>query len=118
MRRRAVHVAPFDLRLAGLGRGGESLSNDGVEFRLLRRERARDGICPRDVAGVAAVLAARVDEHEFAGSERPRGWGEMKDCGMASAGHDRVEGEKVGTATEELGFQVDLDLTLRLPLGN
>ena len=83
VRRRAVHVAPFDIWLAGLGRCGESLPNDGVELRLLRRERAGDGICPGDVAGVAAVLAARVDEHEFAGSERPRGRGEVEDCGMA-----------------------------------
>ena len=113
--RRAVYVAPFDAWLASLGRGGESLSNDGVEFRLLARERAGDGICPRDVAGVAALLAARVDEHEFAGRERPRSRSEVEDCRVAPAGHDRVECEKVGTAAEELGFQVYLDLTLRLP---
>src|SRR6266446_4874624 len=113
MCRRAVHVSPFDVWFAGLGRGGESLSNDGVEFSLLRRERAGDGICPRDVAGVAAVLPTRVDEHEFAVSERPRSRGEVEDCGVAPAGHDRVEGEKVGTATEELRFQIDLNLTLR-----
>src|SRR5207249_696623 len=69
-------------------------------------------------AGVAAVLAPRVDEHELSGSERSRSRSEVQDCGVPPAGHNRVEGEKVGTATEELGFQVDLDLTLRPLLGN
>ena len=42
----------------------------------------------------------------------------MQDCRVAAAGHDRVEGKSVGTATEELGFEADLDLVLRLPLGD
>ena len=104
MRGRAVHVAPFGIWLAGLGRGGESFSNDGVEVRLFRCERAGDGIGPGDVAGVAAVLAACVDEHEFSGSERSGSRSGVEDCGVAPAGHDRVEGERVGTTMEEPSF--------------
>jgi hypothetical protein len=35
---------------------------------------------------------------------------------VAPAGHDRVKRQKVGTAAEELGFQVYLDLALGLSL--
>ena len=68
-RRRAVHVAPLGTGGAALESRAERRRDDRVELPLLRRELARGRIRAGDVAGVAAVLGAGVDQDQLAVGE-------------------------------------------------
>src|SRR5437762_7095772 len=111
----AMHLAPLDRRLAHLDSSPKRLPNDGVEVLLLRREHAGGGIGAGDIARVAAIFAARVDQHQFAAIEGASGRREVKDGSVGAAGDDRVEGQRIGTGAEEASLQLDLKLSLCPP---
>src|SRR5206468_2946884 len=105
-----MHLAPFDPWSARLDRRAQGPPDDAVEVLLLRTEGSRGGIGAGHIAGVTAVLASRVDQHQFATAERACGRREMKDRRVRPAGDNRLVGERVRAAAEELRLQLDLQL--------
>ena len=86
--------------------------DDRVQLLLLRREPAGGRIRAGDVAGVAAVLGAGVDQDQVAVGEPARARREVQHRRVRAAADDRVEGERVGAAPEEGRLELDLQLAL------
>src|SRR5437870_2776948 len=63
----AVDVVELRSNEAAFRRLLERALDDVVQRALLGRELSRDGVGARDVAVVAAVLGAGIDEHQLAG---------------------------------------------------
>src|SRR5262249_17671422 len=89
--------------------------DDAEELALLRGEVSRHGVRASDVAVVAAILGAGVDQHQLAGLQPPiSGW-KVQDRRVRAAGDDRVERDSVGTVAEELRLELDLERAFGAP---
>src|SRR5439155_9176691 len=100
-RRRAVDVVPPRSRTACGDRGLAGAPDRVVDERLLGAERPADGVRASDVARVAAVLGAGVDQQEVAVAELARRRREVQDGGVVVRGDDRLEREEVDAVQEE-----------------
>src|ERR671916_337166 len=100
-RRRAVDVVPLRSGTAGDDRGLAGAPDRLVDECLLGGERPADGVRAGDVARVAAMLGARVDEKEVPIAELARRGREGRDGGVVARRDDRLEREEVAAVAEE-----------------
>jgi hypothetical protein len=107
-----VHVAPLGPGAAELRRAVGRRGDDRVQLLLLGRESTRGRIRAGDVAGVAAVLAAGVDQDELALGDPARCRREVEHRRVGATADDRVECEEVGAAPEERRLELYLKLAL------
>ncbi len=110
-----MDVAPLDASDAALRCFHIGRLNNRIDVLLLGGEAARGGVGAGDVAGVAAVLGAGVDQDEIAVGERAPSRRPVEDGRVRATADDCLKGEEVAAVTEEGGFEFDLDLALRSP---
>src|SRR5438105_1127431 len=89
-----------------------------MSTRMRGRERPADGVRAGDVARVAAVLGACVDEQEVTVAELAGRWREVHNGCVVARRDDRLEREEVAAVPEERRFERDLQLSLGAARGD